>query len=124
MRFVLLAGVLLAGCSSAVLIPRPQDGYTALRATQTFQMLDGVVGGRFEVPVGTVLINDRAMPSGEALYCGDVLFLSTLLGGLRQRQFVCFARRGRGLTIHADMGGGENLTNVIPEGAVEEIRIP
>jgi len=119
----LAAASLLAGCSSAVLAPKPSDGYAALRVTETFEMGGGVVGGRFELPVTTLLINDRNMPSGEPLYCGDVVFVATLFGGMRQKQWVCFARRGNGLTIHADQGGGELLTNLVPAGAIEEIRI-
>ena len=126
MRRLLLTfavGLPLAACgSSAALLTRPAGGYQALRVVQTFEMHGGIVGGYFQLPVGTTLVADRAMPSGELMYCGEPVFVSSFGIG-PMRQFVCFARRGTSLTIHADRGGGDLMTNPVPPGAVEEVRM-
>lgn len=113
----LVAAIGLAACGSGVhsptLIPKPSDGYQALRINQQIDFPYEADWLPRKIERGTVLIGDRA--SGGALhYCG----LGTSTFGPVQ---VCAVKRGQKFVF---LGGilEYELRPSVPPGAVEETR--
>lgn len=123
-RICLMVGLLLAGCASnAAWVPRPAGGYAGLQVLERVVLPKGALGGQMELDAGTRLIADRALPSGEPLYCGDVTMNEPLIGRSRLPRQTCFAWRDGVLVANPDRGGGDHTANPVPPGAIEEFRL-
>jgi hypothetical protein len=123
-RICLMVGLLLTGCASnAAYVPRPAGGYAGLQVLERVVLPKGTLGGQMELDAGTRLIADRALPSGEPLYCGDVSMSDPVFGRYRSPRPVCFAWRGGMLTANPDRGGGDHTTNPVPPGSIEAFRL-
>lgn len=113
----IMAVVAFAGCGSALtpptLIPRPANGYQALRIDQQIDFPDGSDWIPQRLEAGTVLIGDRVR-NGELRYCG---FAAGLFGPV----FVCAVKRGQEIIFLAGVSEYE-LRVPVPPGAIEEIR--
>lgn len=119
----LLAAGLSACASNASFIPRPTDGYAALRARETVLLPKGAIGGDLVLPAGSVLVADRQLPDGELLFCGDVGFRDAIMGMSTRKLHLCFAKRGADFVANPDRGGGAHTASMIPPGAIEEFRL-
>lgn len=122
-----LAAVLAAGlsacASNASFIPRPADGYAALKVRETILLKLGALSGDLVLPAGTVLVGDRRMPSGEQLFCGDAGAYDATFGMSARKSHMCFAKRGGVLAIMPDRSPGVVSESAIPTGSIEEFRL-
>lgn len=120
MRSVLLlsCALVLGACSFTQPLPRPPEGYAALRFKERVEL--GV--GRLRViPPGTVLVADQQR-SGEPVYCGMVTQREPLSGQIPVFDCVTW-RPGNRMAMGAARALGPQYEAVVPEGAVEEIRL-
>ena len=119
----LLAAGLSACASNASFIPRPTDGYAALKARETILLKLGTLSGDLVLPAGTVLVGDRRLPSGEQLFCGDAVAYDAHFGMSTRKSHMCFAKRGEVLAIMPDRSPGVVSESPVPAGAIEEFRL-
>ncbi|MEI6162677.1 MAG: hypothetical protein WCP77_22835 [Roseococcus sp.] len=103
----------LAGCAQqATLLPRPADGYRAIRFERPFsaQILTQVTS----VTVGSIYIHDRVKTvDGTELWCSGA-----------GQAFTCIALRAGQLRLHAEVPAIGEAWWDVPPGTISEIRIP
>jgi hypothetical protein len=115
MRVVVLALLAVAGCAGPDILARPDDGYRALKVTQSLRAPGPL--GNFELSPGLTLVGDRSK-AGETLYCGIVQFRDLMAFPTP----TCATYSGGMLTMNAEKGLPSRAI-AVPPGAIEEIRL-
>lgn len=114
-----LALLLLGACGTTTVIPRPPEGYAALRFSNTVAVPMGLAVAEF--PAGTTLVADRLRDSdGEKVFCGPWVIRDWLA---TQTGRNCFLRRGDALLPGADRLDQPGTAIPVPPGSIEEIRL-
>jgi hypothetical protein len=107
---ILLALPVLAHCAPTVLVPRPAEGYRAIRVAETQRFEFSI--GYFEVTAGMVYAADRLRSDGEQLWCAA--------GAVPPMD--CVLWDGAALTLRADGTFPVGPYPVLP-GSIEEFRL-
>jgi len=107
--------LLAAACAAPEPLPRPPEGYSAIRVKEPFVVPGLAVP--FRMPAGAMLVADQAV-DGRPAYCGMVIMRDVM--GDRPWQTCAWFD---GLTVQLNVDHGRTAPFPVPPGAIEEFRL-
>lgn len=108
---MLLPAAALIGCAPTTLLPRPAEGYRAIRVIET-QRLPASSAVQFQITANTLYAADRVRGDGQQLWCAAGI----------EPPMDCVLWDGAAITLRAD-GAWPVGPYLVRPGSIEELRL-